>query len=72
MINGEWVPISNFDACLEFCASLNDKRNFTLCYGVAFSYENQPNGACFLKNPAIDVANDQRANKVVDSGILVS
>lgn len=72
MINGEYVPIDNFDACLEFCATLNDKRNFTLCYGVSYAYENQPSGGCFLKNPAIDVASDQAANKLVDSGILVS
>lgn len=72
MINGEWVPIDNFDACLEFCAKLNDKRNFTLCYGVSFAYEYSPNGGCYLKNPAIDVASDQMANIVVDSAILVS
>lgn len=72
MINGEYVPIDNFDACLEFCATLNDQRNFTLCYGVAFAYEYQPNGGCYLKNPAIDVARDQKPDVVVDSGILVS
>jgi len=71
LINGEYVPILNFDACLEFCASLNDRRNFTLCFGVSFGYENEPEGACFLKNPAINVMATQTSKITIDSGILI-
>ena len=65
------VQIINFDACLELCASLNDRRNFTLCFGVAFRYMDEPEGACFLKNPAIDVMAAQAPEITIDSGILI-
>ena|SRR5579862_5907550 len=71
LINGEWVPLDNFDACLEFCASLNDKRNFTLCFGVAYGFTSEPFGACYLKNPVIDVDTAEISNINVDSAILI-
>lgn len=65
------IPIPNFDACLEFCASINDLRNFTLCFGIAFDYEYEPEGACYLKYPGINVMTAQVSQPTIDSGILI-
>ena len=68
------MALNNFDACMELCADMNDKRNVTLCYGASFEFADEIGGnqpGCFLKNPGPNVATDGKSATNIDSAILI-
>ena len=63
----------NFDGCIEFCASLNDPRTSTLCYGVVWlgNSTTGAGGVCYPKNPAISPGAGTVSQTGTDMALIV-